>query len=40
MVTVDKSHPNRAFGDGLDGMIDNDHCTIYNFEISTKRSDK
>ena len=38
MVPVNKKHQHIAMGNQFNGTIDNEHCTIYNFDISPKQA--
>ena len=40
IVPVDKAHPNKAFGNQYNGTIDQDHCTLYSFDISPSQAGK
>lgn len=40
IVPVTKSHPDKAIGNQFSGTINDEHCTIYNFDISPKQAGK
>lgn len=40
IVPVAKTHPNKALGNQFNGIIDHEHCTLYNFDISPEQAGK
>lgn len=40
IVPVDKTHPDRALGNQFNGIIDDEHCTLYNFDINPNQAGK